>query len=251
MKILLVEDDAYLAEALAEALTDQRYAVDIATDGEVAWDQVKTLSYDLILLDVMLPKLDGITLCQRLRSQGNRTPIILVTAKDNSTSKVHGLDAGADDYITKPVDLAELSARIRALLRRGDLAASPVLEWGDLHLDPSTCKVSYCNQPIDLTPKEYGLLELFLRNRHRVFSCGVILDRLWSYDEETPGEDTVRSHIKGLRMKLRAAGGLDDPIDCLSWLQTELSTLSHLPIRQGDEWRSHLVLLLTASQALR
>ncbi|NHC35821.1 response regulator [Scytonema millei] len=213
MRILLIEDDELVAKALAKALAGQHYAIDLATDGQAGWELLVACKYDLILLDVMLPKLDGITLCRRLRSQGDRTPIILVTAKDNSTSKVHGLDAGADDYITKPVDLAELSARIRALLRRGDFAAPPVLEWGDLRLDPSICKVSYSNQPIDLTPKEYGLLELFLRNRHRVFSCGVILDRLWSYDEETPSEDTVRSHIKGLRMKLRAAGVLDDPVE--------------------------------------
>jgi len=237
MRILLVEDDELVAKALAKALAGQHHAIDIATDGQAGWELSVACKYDLILLDVMLPKLDGMTFCRRLRSQGDRTPTILVTAKDNSTSKVHGLDAGADDYITKPIDLAELSARIRALLRRGELAAPPVLEWGDLHLDPSTCKVSHNSKPIDLTPKEYGLLELFLRNRHRVFSCGVILDRLWSYDEETPGEDTVRSHIKGLRMKLRAAGVLDDPIETVYGIGYRLKSVEQIKTKETAKVR--------------
>lgn len=237
MRILLVEDDELVAKALTKALVGQHYAIDLATDGQAGWELSVAYTYDLILLDVMLPKLDGITLCRQLRSQGNRTPIILVTAKDNSTSKVHGLDAGADDYITKPVDLAELSARIRALLRRGDFAALPVLEWGDLRLDPSTCQVSHNNQPIDLTPKEYGLLELFLRNPHRVFSCGVILDRLWSYGEDTPSEDTVRSHIKGLRMKLRAAGVLDDPIETVYGIGYRLKSVEQTKTKETAKVR--------------
>ena len=138
MRILLVEDDVHLAEALEEVLTDQLYAVDVVTDGEAAWEQVKTIEYDLLLLDVMLPKLDGISLCHRLRSHGYSPPILLITARDTSTDKVKGLDAGADDYIVKPIDLPELLARIRAGLRRGSVSASPVLEWGSLQLDPST-----------------------------------------------------------------------------------------------------------------
>ncbi|MBD0265424.1 MAG: response regulator, partial [Tolypothrix sp. Co-bin9] len=119
MRILLVEDNARLAEALLEALTDQLYVVDVVKDGEFAWDQVKAIAYDLILLDVMLPKLDGISLCQRLRHHGYSLPVLMLTARDTSTDKVNGLDAGADDYVVKPFDLQELLARIRALLRRG------------------------------------------------------------------------------------------------------------------------------------
>jgi DNA-binding response OmpR family regulator len=163
MRILLVEDDARLAEALAEALAEQRYVVDRAKDGEIAWQQIRTLDYDLILLDVMLPKLDGITLCKRLRSCGYSVPILMITARDMSTDKVIGLDAGADDYMVKPLDLPELLARIRAVLRRLSPSSSPILEWEKLHLDPATYEVSYNNQALRLTPKEYSILELLLR----------------------------------------------------------------------------------------
>ncbi len=212
MRILIVEDDELVAQELVQALSLQKYAVDVAFDGQVGWELVSAFTYDLILLDVMLPKLDGITLCRRLRSQGLQTPILLVTGQNNSTHKVVGLDAGADDYVTKPFDLQELSARIRALLRRGSTELPPILQWGDLKLDPSTCEVTYQSKILALTPKEYGLLELFLRYSHRVFSRGAILDHLWSF-EASPGEETVTSHIKGLRQKLKAAGLKEDPIE--------------------------------------
>ena len=156
MRILLVEDDVCLAETLAEALTDQRYVVDVVTDGETGWNQAKVLDYDLMLLDVMLPELDGVTLCQRLRSHGYRMPVLLLTACDTITDKITGLDAGADDYVVKPVDLQELFARIRALLRRGNCSSPPILEWGSLCLDPSTYEVHYEHKPLHVTPKEYG-----------------------------------------------------------------------------------------------
>ena len=138
MRLLLVEDDMPLAEALAEALIDQRYVVDVVNDGEAAWQQVKALAYDVIVLDVMLPKLDGVSLCQRLRSTGHDIPILMLTARDTTIDKVTGLDAGADDYVVKPIELQELFARIRALLRRGSSASPPILKWGQLSLDPST-----------------------------------------------------------------------------------------------------------------
>lgn len=212
MRILLVEDDELLAEALVKALTDQRYVIDVATDGQEGWELVEAFAYDLLLLDVMLPKLNGIKLCQQLRRIGNRIPILLLTALDNSTDKVMGLDAGADDYVVKPFDLQELLARIRALLRRGSSTLPPVLEWRNLRLDPSTCEVTYENRFLHLTPKEYSLLELFLRNSRRVFSQGAIIEHLWSF-EELPEEDTVRAHIKGLRQKLKAAGAPADLIE--------------------------------------
>ena len=217
MRILLVEDDFNLAETLAEAITDQRYVVDVASDGEAALDFIKSLDYDLILLDVMLPDFNGIELCQNLRSQGHQMPILMITALDTISDKIVGLDAGADDYIIKPIDLGELFARIRALLRRGSNSSSPILEWGDLQFDPSTYEVSYDNQPIRLTPKEYSILELLLRNGRRVLSRSVIIDSIWSL-ETPPDEDTVKVHIRSLRQKLRKVGASGDFIETVRGL---------------------------------
>ncbi|MEO1399987.1 MAG: response regulator [Cyanobacteria bacterium J06635_1] len=212
MKILLVEDDDILAEVLVNALTAEHYAIDVAADGQMGWELASAFDYDLILLDVMLPKLDGISLCRKLRSHGSQTPILLLTAQDTSTSKVLGLDAGADDYMTKPFDQKELLARIRALQRREAVTLLPVLTWKSLSLDPSTREVTHHGEPIYLRPREYDLLELFLRNPHRVFSRGAILDHLWSF-EGSPGEETVTAHIKGLRQHLKAAGVSQNPIE--------------------------------------
>lgn len=224
MRILLVEDDELLAEALAEALQDQRYVVDVVNDGESGWSQVQVLEYDLIVLDVMLPKLDGFSLCRRLRSHRYNIPILMLTARETSKDKVMGLDAGADDYLVKPVDLPELLARIRALWRRGHVAASPVLTWGELRLDPTSFEVSYENQPIHLTPKEYSFLELFMRNGRRVFSRNLIVEHIWSL-EEPPGDETVRAHIKSLRQKLRAVGAPDDLIETVHGVGYRLKPL--------------------------
>lgn len=208
MRILLIEDDEVLLELLLRALTSQHYGVDTATEGQTGWDYAQSTSYDLILMDVGLPKLDGIALCQRLRAEGCSTPILLITARDASSDRIRGLDAGADDYLTKPLDLAELQARVRALLRRGEIPIAPVLQVGDLCLDPSSCQVSYAEKPLRLTPKEYSLLELLLRNPSRVFSRGQIVEHLWTFDEP-PLEESVKVHIKGLRQKLKAAGAVD------------------------------------------
>lgn len=186
MKILLVEDDPLVASLLAKALSEQLYTVDVATDGQLGWDLVESSSYDAILLDVILPKLDGISFCRKMRSLGNLTPVILLTACEASTNKVIGLDAGADDYVVKPFDFQELLARIRALLRRGGSALPPLLEWKKLRLDPSTCEVTWDGKILHLTPKEYGLLEVFLRNHHRIFSCGALIEQLWSFEEPPP-----------------------------------------------------------------
>jgi DNA-binding response OmpR family regulator len=212
MRILLVEDDIRLAETLAEALTDQRYVVDVVTDGEAGWDQAKVLEYDLLLLDVMLPELDGISLCQRLRSHGYSMPVLMLTARDTVSDKIAGLDAGADDYVVKPVDLQELFARVRALLRRGSATSPPILEWAALRLDPSTYEVSYRETPVHLTPKEYSLLELLMRNGRRVLSRSAIIEHVWSL-ETPPEEHAVKVHIRGLRQKLKAAGASEDLIE--------------------------------------
>ena len=212
MRILIVEDDDRIAESLAEALTDQNYVVEIASDGVAAWELVESLTYELILLDVMLPKLDGISLCRQVRAHGYLMPILMLTARDTTTDQVTGLDAGADDYVVKPYKLQELMARIRALLRRGSTSSSPVLEWGSLRLDTSTCDVTYKDQLLQITPKEYRLLELFLSRGCRVFSRSAIIENLWSF-EEPPGEDTVKAHIKRLRQKLKVVGAPDDFIE--------------------------------------
>jgi DNA-binding response OmpR family regulator len=205
MRILLVEDDERITDALAEDLTDQHYAVEIAHDGNTAWDLIDAFSYDLVLLDVMLPQVDGVTLCKRIRAAGYSVPVLMLTARDTIDDRVVGLDAGADDYLVKPFDLKELSARIRALLRRGAEALPPVLRWGELCLDPSTCEVSFRDHPLQLSPKEYSLLEFFLRHGRRVFSRAQILEHLWSF-EELPEETTVKAHIRGLRQKLESVG---------------------------------------------
>lgn len=222
MRILLVEDDFNLAETLAEAITDQRYVVDVADDGESALNYIKTLDYDLILLDVMLPDLNGIDLCQKLRSQGYQMPILMITALDTVSDKITGLDAGADDYIIKPVDLGELFARIRALLRRGSTSSPPILAWGELQFNPSTYEVSYRDSPLRLTPKEYSILELLLRNGRRVLSRSVIIDSIWSL-EDPPDQDTVKVHIRSLRQKLKAVGASVDFIETLHGLGYRLN----------------------------
>ncbi|MEM7725163.1 MAG: response regulator [Cyanobacteria bacterium P01_A01_bin.45] len=205
MKILVVEDDELVAQILSTVLAYHNYVVEVAVDGEKGWDLVQAFDYDLIILDITLPKLDGISLCRRIRSGGWLIPIMLVTGCNSPHEKAVGLDAGADDYVVKPFEEEEFIARVRALLRRGKINSQPILEWGLLQLDPTSCEVNYGKNNILLTPKEYSLLELFLRNSRRVFSCGMILEHLWSY-EDIPSEEAVRTHIKGLRMKLKNAG---------------------------------------------
>lgn len=205
MRILLVEDDHHLAASLSEALEAQRYTVDVAHDGEIAWQQMRMLPYDLTLMDVTLPQLDGLGLCQRMRSHGVCAPVLMLTARDTSADKVAGLDAGADAYMVKPFDLAELIAQIRALLRRGQTAAPAALVWGALRLNPTTYDVSYQDIPIRLTPKEFAILELLMRNGRRVLSRHFILESIWKLDDP-PGEETIKAHLKSIRQKLRKAG---------------------------------------------
>lgn len=217
MRILVVEDDIQLADLLTEALKDRQYVVDVAKDGEAAWNWVETLSYDLVVLDVTLPRLDGINFCKRLRQHNITLPVLMLTARDTIADKITGLDAGADDYVIKPFDLQELMARIRALLRRGGLSAGAGLAWGNLHLDPSTYEVTYNQQPIQLTPKEFALLELLISTGRRVLSRTGIIEHLWSL-ENPPTEETVKSHIKSLRQKLRIAGAPEDFIETVHGL---------------------------------
>ena len=201
MRILVVEDDPIIAQLIETILEQHKYAVDFATDGQMGLDLSDAYEYDAILLDVSLPKKDGIGVCRQIRSQGNTVPILLLTGLNSPADRARGLDAGADDYLGKPFDSQELLARIRAILRRSHQPSTPILIWGNLQLDPVSTTVTYSDNLVPVTPKEYALLELFLRNSKRVFSCDIILDHLWSYGG-TPSEEAIRTHIKGLRHKL-------------------------------------------------
>ncbi|MCU0551829.1 MAG: response regulator [Leptolyngbya sp. Prado105] len=241
MKILLVEDDDVFVKVLVRALKAQNYILDVVKDGEMGWTYGSTYEYDLIVLDVVLPKLDGISLCKRFRAEGFVTPILLLTSQDSNTTKVQGLDAGADDYVVKPFDHAELIARVRALLRRGSANPFPLLTCGDLMLNPSTYDVSYQGRPLTLTRKEYELLELMMRDSQHVFSTEELLDHLWS-SEEFPSEATVRSHIRRVRQKLVAMGASPDFIATLHGrgYYLKASETETLPIAQETLTESHL-----------
>lgn len=216
MKILLVEDDPLTSTTLSEILLAHQYTVNTVTDGLTTLEMAETFIYDLILLDIGIPKLDGISVCKQLRSKGYQNPILLLTARDSSTDRVMGLDAGADDYVVKPFDINELMARVRALLRRGKSVSTAVMTWENLSFDPINNEVKSGERLIHLTSKEYCLLELFLLNPKRIFSRRAILDRLWDF-AESPGEETVSTHIKCLRQKLKAAGSAD-PIETVHGL---------------------------------
>ncbi len=225
MRILIVEDDVQLAEMLTEALTNRQYVVDVVRDGQAASDWVESLEYDLIVLDVTLPKVDGVTFCQRLRYRNCTLPVLMLTARDTVADKIVGLDAGADDYVVKPFDLQELMARIRALLRRGSAAATSTLSWGSLCLNPSTYEVTYEEHLLHLTPKEYALLDLLVSNGRRVLSRAGMIERIWSLSD-APTEETVKSHIKSLRMKLKAVGAPEDFIETVHGLGYRLKKLT-------------------------
>jgi DNA-binding response OmpR family regulator len=245
MKLLLVEDNRQLADQLADALTDQNYVVDVARDGEEGWDLMTYGQYDLVMLDVTLPKLDGVSLCRKIRAKGYQTPVLMLTARSSSSDKVTGLDAGADDYLAKPVALNELNARLRALLRRNHKELTPIFSQGLLKLDPSSCQVSYDEQPVKLSPKEYLMLELFLRNGQRIYSRKAILDQLWGLDAELPGEDTVKAHIKGLRQRLRAVG-VENLIESVYGLGYRLNTEYAAPASPIGSIETAALLIITA-----
>ena len=183
MRILLVEDDDRIAKPLAEGLKNEHHVVEIAEDGLEGWEYSQGAEFDLILLDLMLPKLDGITLCKRLRQVDSKALILMLTAKDTTDDKVIGLDAGADDYLVKPFKLRELAARIRALSRRCYELKPQVLTYGLLQLDPSTGEVTYDGNLLALTPKEYLILEYFLRHPRQIITRTAILDKLWEFDK--------------------------------------------------------------------
>lgn len=205
MKILIVEDDSSVAQTLQILLSSYHYAVDIAADGKTGLEMAEAFDYDLVLLDIWLPGLDGMSVCRQLRAKGLRMPILVLTAQDGSAQKVNALNVGADDYVVKPFEIEELMARVQALLRRGGIKIQPILTWGNLAVELSSRSIRYGRQLIPLTPKEYGILELLLRNPQRVFSARSILDQVWN-STESPGEEVVRVHLKEVRKKLKAVG---------------------------------------------
>jgi two-component system, OmpR family, response regulator QseB len=212
MRLLLIEDDNRIAKPIRTELQFQSYVVEHAKDGEHGLELAQRTEYDLILLDLLLPKLDGVSVCNKLRIDGFAHPILMMTALSSTQDKVLGLDAGADDYIVKPFELEELSARIRALLRRGVNKSPPLLTCGELTVDPARCVASIRGEPVSLTPTEYRILTFFLRHPKETFSKESILQRLW-LPEEAVGDDLVKSHIKGLRRKLKDAGITQDLIE--------------------------------------
>lgn len=229
MKVLLVDDDALVANLLGTILTANRWVMDIATDGEMGLEMLEQWEYDVILLDVALPKLDGVSVCRRLRQQGCTTPVLMLTAQSNTEVVVAGLDAGADDYVVKPFDPVQVFARLRALQRRSTQElADPTLHWGVLALNPVLLRVTYHDREIACAPKEYTLLELLLRNPQRTFSRGVILDQLWGAIE-APSEAAVTNLVKDLRHRLKAAGVEQDPIETLHGRGYRLRPLPSVP----------------------
>lgn len=213
MKILVVEDDPRIASIVKECLCKQNYTVDVVEDGELALTCVDATHYDLLILDWMLPKLDGITVCKQLRDQGNSTSILMLTARDKSSDKVQGLDVGADDYVVKPFDIPELLARVRALLRRSQTPiASTTLSWGLLEINTAKHEIVYGQKAASLTPKEYSLVELFVRSGDRILSYDNIIEAVWTFDD-SPGKDVVKTHLKSIRQKLRKAGAPADIIE--------------------------------------
>jgi heavy metal response regulator len=201
MRILVVEDDKDLARFVQKGLQEERHAVDVAEDGEAGLDLASSNNYDLMIVDVMLPKVDGLTFCRRVRGWGSRTPILLLTARDTVEDKVAGLDTGADDYLTKPFAFAELVARVRALMRRSGPGPAAQLKAADLVVDVAAHRAWRGGKEISLTNKEYALLEYLLRNRNRVLTRTAIIEHVWGLNYD-PTTNIVDVHIRALRAKM-------------------------------------------------
>ena len=209
MRLLVVEDESRLALLLKRGLEEQGYVVDVTGDGEEALWLATESSYDTIVLDVMLPGLDGLEVTRRLRAGGRWAPVLLLTARDGVDDRVVGLDAGADDYLVKPFSFAELSARVRALVRRGRVERPAVLEVGELRLDPARRRAWRGQQPLDLSPKEFALLELFLSHPGEVLTRTRILEHVWDFAYE-PASNVVDQYVGYLRRKVDRPFGRAD-----------------------------------------
>jgi two-component system copper resistance phosphate regulon response regulator CusR len=201
MRILVVEDEQMAAAVLAKGLREHAYAVDVATDGATALEQIGINDYDLIILDVLLPRIDGFELCSRLRANGSAVPILMLTARGEPDQRVEGLDAGADDYLAKPYHFPELLARVRALLRRGPALASSVLSLEDLTVDTRARRVERSRRVIPLTTKEYALLEYLLRRQGDVVGRADIAEHVWD-DSYDPMSNLIDVYVQRLRRKI-------------------------------------------------
>jgi two-component system OmpR family response regulator len=201
VRVLLVEDDVRMAAAIRRGLQGEGIAADVAGDGPRALGLARATDYEAVVLDVMLPGIDGFETCRRLRADGVWTPVIMLTARDAVEDRVQGLDQGADDYLTKPFSLAELLARLRALVRRGPVERPTVLEVGDLRLDPATREVHRGEHQIDLSMREFALLETFLRRPGQVFSHTQLLDAAWDLGYEQRS-NVVEVYVRYLREKI-------------------------------------------------
>lgn len=201
MRILLVEDNRRLSDSLRMTLQDDGYVVDVAYDGLEGEELAAMAAYDIIILDIMLPQKDGLSVCKALRNQRVNTPILMLTARDALADRVSGLDSGADDYLVKPFEVDELRARMRALLRRESDSKSPLLIAADLEMDPATHAVQRAGQPIELTAKEFALLEYLIRRPNRLVTREMIQEHLWGYDHVL-GSNVVDVYIRRLRRKI-------------------------------------------------
>ncbi|MBF8193603.1 response regulator transcription factor [Nonomuraea sp. K274] len=210
-RLLVVDDEPALREALQSSLEFEGYAVVTANDGHAALEELSASPYDAVLLDIMMPRLDGLTACRRLRASGNHIPVLMLTARDAVGDRVSGLDAGADDYLVKPFELDELLARVRALLRRGALNSADAapegatLSYADLRMDPATREVTRGERLLDLTRTEYLLMELFLAHPRQVLTRDQILSEVWGFDFE-PTSNSLDVYVMYLRRKTEAGG---------------------------------------------
>ena len=204
MKILVVDDERAVRESLRRALALEGYDVDLAADGEEALESVRRAEPDALILDVLMPGVDGLEVSRRLRRSGSKVPILMLTARDAIENRVEGLDAGADDYVTKPFALEELLARVRALLRR-TTGGEEILRFADIELDPSMREVTRGGEPVELTRTEFALLELFMLNPRQVLTRSVIFERVWGYDFGY-ASNSLDVYIGYLRRKTEAGG---------------------------------------------
>lgn len=201
MRLLLVEDDADVARFIRKGLIEQAYAVDVVADGESALYQAGVNEYDGIILDLMIPPPNGLEVCRRLRSEGSRLPILMLTARDSVDEKIAGLDVGADDYLAKPFEFGELLARLRALLRRGGASHGGVLRVGDLEIDTRSHRVMFESKPLQLTTKEYSLLEYLARNAGRIIGREEIAEHVWNQDFD-PFSNLIEVYVNRLRRNI-------------------------------------------------
>lgn len=202
MQVLIVEDESRIANLIRRGLKEEGYAVDVASDGVEALDKFAINTYDLLILDIMLPKIDGLSVCRTIREQNSDVPIMLLTARGGVEDRVQGLNSGADDYLGKPFAFDELIARARALLRRGSQAQPVIMTIDDLSLNTATREVKRNGKLISLTAREYGLLEYLLRNKNVALSKAQILDHVWDYNYEGMS-NIVETYVKYLRKKLQ------------------------------------------------